>query len=229
VEQGSYIGNPPEPDYPSWLFETVKLKAGKEPDDFVIRSEGPTAKVWVIDLYPDQIINTKISAELAVENGAVLPDPGRDILKLAVVERHGKNGNIGVTFVRGFGLTNGALASSIAHDHHNIIVAGTNDRDMALAVSVIEGMQGGFVLVSQGEVIGKLALPIGGLLSQEPVKTIIQGLEEINHQYHEMGGTLPAPFMTISFIGLPTVPDLGLTDLGLVDVLEHKLISSFVE
>ncbi len=162
-------------------------------------------------------------------NGAVQTDPDRDILKLAVVERHGKNGNIGVSFVKGFGLKNGALASSIAHDHHNIIVAGTNDRDMAICVGSIEEMQGGFVIVSDGEVLGKLALPIGGLLSEEPVNSIISGLEEINQTYHKLGGTLPAPFMTISFIGLPTVPDLGLSDMGLIDVLDHKLISSFVD
>ncbi|MEE8357180.1 MAG: adenine deaminase C-terminal domain-containing protein, partial [Anaerolineales bacterium] len=162
-------------------------------------------------------------------DGSVVPDPTQDILKLAVVERHGKNGNIGITFVKGFGLKNGALASSIAHDHHNIIVAGTNDRDMAACVAAIEEMQGGFAIASDGKVLEKMALPIGGLLSEEPVNDIINSLEEINRVYHNLGGTMPAPFMTISFIGLPTVPDLGLTDKGLVDVLKHTLISSFVE
>ena len=182
----------------------------------------------MIDLFPDQIINTKFSAELEVVEGSVEADPARDILKLAVVERHGKNGNIGVTFVKGFGLKNGALASSIAHDHHNIIVAGTNDRDMAACAADIEEMQGGFAIAADGKVLGTLSLPIGGLLSEEPVDDIIANLEEINQIYHNLGGTLPAPFMTISFIGLPTVPDLGLTDMGLVDVLNHVLISSFV-
>lgn len=229
VDAGSYSGVLPKPDYPDWIFKTVKLTAGKEADDFVLPHDQDQADVWVIDLFPDQIINTKIQAQLPVENGKVLPDPNRDILKLSVVERHGKNGNIGTSFVKGFGLKNAALASSIAHDHHNIIVTGTNDQDMALCCSVIEEMQGGFALVSQGEVLGKLALPIGGLLSEEPVDSIIEGLEKINQAYHEIGGTLPAPFMTISFIGLPTVPDLGLTDMGLVDVFCHKLISSFVD
>jgi len=182
----------------------------------------------VIDLFPDQIINTKTSAVLKVENGSVAADPERDILKLAVVERHGKNGNIGITFVKGFGLKNGALASSIAHDHHNIIVAGTNDQDMAVCAAAIEEMQGGFAIAVEGKVLGQLPLPIGGLLSEEPVDDIIDNLEEINRIYHDRGGSLPAPFMTISFIGLPTVPDLGLTDMGLVDVFKHELISSFV-
>jgi len=229
VEDGKYIGTLPKPEYPDWLYKSVTLKKGNKGLDFRLEAEGDQAKVWVIDLFPDQIINTRTQDTLEVKDGAVIPDPDRDILKLAVVERHGKNGNIGVSFVKGFGLKNGALASSIAHDHHNIIVAGTNDEDMALCAKTIEDMQGGFVLVSDGKVLGKLALPIAGLLTEEPVEDVIAGLEDINQAYHNIGGILPAPFMTISFIGLPTVPDLGLTDLGLVDVFSHKLISSFVE
>jgi adenine deaminase len=229
VSDGKYSGKAPDASYPKWLYETVKLTRGKEPRDFSLLHEGEKAEVWVIDLYPDQIINTKIKTELEVVNGYVAPDPARDILKLAVIERYGKNGNIGISFVKGFGLKVGALASSIAHDHHNIIVAGTNDQDMALCAGAIEEMQGGFVIVSNNEVLGKLPLPIGGLLSEEPVNDIIQNIEEINRAYYDLGGSLPSPFMTISFIGLPTVPDLGLTDLGLVDVMKHQLMSSFVD
>jgi adenine deaminase len=228
VEDGRYVGVLPAGDYPDWLFQTVKLTRGTQADDYALEHDKKRAQLWVIDLYPDQIINKKIQATLDVVDGRVVPDIAKDIIKLAVVERHGQNGNIGITFVKGFGLKNGALASSIAHDHHNIIVAGTNDQDMAICARVIEEMQGGFVLVSDGEVLGRLPLPIGGLLSEEPVEDIIQGLEEINHAYHDLGGALPAPFMTISFIGLPTVPDLGLTDKGLVDVFKHELINSFV-
>ncbi|MCK5793165.1 MAG: adenine deaminase [Anaerolineales bacterium] len=229
VEDGEYIGTLPKPEYPDWLYKTVILKSGNSGSDFRLEAAGDRAEVWVIDLFPDQIINTRTQDKLRVIDGAVAPDPERDILKLAVVERHGKNGNIGVSFVKGFGLKNGALASSIAHDHHNIIVAGTNDDDMALCAKTIEEMQGGFALVSDGKVLGKLALPIAGLLTEEPVADVIVGLEDINQAYHDLGGSLPAPFMTISFIGLPTVPDLGLTDMGLIDVFSHKLISSFVE
>ena len=229
VESGRYIGSPPKPEYPAWLYKTVHLKTGKKAEDFQLKSDQDQARVWVIDLFPEQIINTRTEATLLVQNGAVQADPEQDILKLAVVERHGKNGNIGVSFVKGFGLKNAALASSIAHDHHNIIVAGTNDRDMALCAETLEEIQGGFVIAADGKVLGTLPLPIGGLLSDEPVEDIIAGLEDINRIYYELGGSLPAPFMTLSFIGLPTVPDLGLSDLGLIDVMEHKLISSFVE
>ena len=229
VQDGTYVGSVPEANYPDWLYQTVTLKAGGKAEDFELRSNGDRAKVYVIDLYPDQIINRKLEKELPVIDGVVQNDLERDFLKLAVVERHGKNGNIGISFVRGFGLEQGALASSVAHDHHNIIVAGTNDRDMAACARAIEEMQGGFAIAADGEVLGTLPLPIGGLLTEEPVQEVIEGLEQINEIYRNLGGTLPAPFMTISFIGLPTVPDLGLTDKGLVDVLKHKLMSSFVE
>src|SRR5690606_4692624 len=122
-------------------------------------------------------------------------------LKLAVVERHGRNGNIGVAFVRGFGMKQGALASSVAHDHHNIIVAGTNDEDMAACARAIEAMQGGLAIAAGGQVLGQLALPIGGLLSTAPAEEVIAGLEAITAIAHDLGCTLPAPFMTISFIG----------------------------
>jgi adenine deaminase len=229
VEQGRVVVPMPSPEYPDWLFNTVRIKRGKRSQDYELSASGKSVDVWVIDLYPDQIINHKRKAALDVQDGVVQVDVSRDILKLAVVERHGKNGNIGIAFVCGFGIKNGALASSVAHDHHNIIVAGTNDPDMALCVEVLDEMQGGLVIASGGHVIGKLPLPIGGLLSELPVEDIISTLDAINQRYRELEGTLPAPFMTLSFIGLPTVPQLGLTDYGLVDVFSHSIIGTIVE
>jgi len=229
ASDGKLIVSTPNANYPEWIYKTVEVIRGKNAGDFELAADGDVADVWAIELYPDQIINNQITVELPVYDGVVAPDIRNDLLKLAVVERYGKNGNIGITFVKGFGLRQGALASSVAHDHHNIIVAGTNDVDMAACVEAIETMQGGFAIASGGEVLGTLPLPIGGLLSEEPVDEIIASLEYLNQTYHRLGGTLPAPFMTISFIGLPTVPELGLTDMGLVDVLSHKLISSFID
>jgi adenine deaminase len=183
--------------------------------------------VWVIELYPDQIINRPGKATLPVVSGAVETDPARELLKLSVVERYGKNGNIGVTFVKGFGMQNGAIASSVSHDHHNIVIAGTNDADIAACAAAVEEMQGGLAVAANGKVLGCLPLPIGGLMSEQPSAEVIKVLEEMTAVYHELGGTLPAPFMTISFISLPTVPELGLTDMGLVNVREHKLMSPF--
>ncbi len=228
ASEGKLIVKPPEAEYPDWIYQTVEVNCGKQAKDFLLASDGGSAKVWVIDLCPDQIINEQIQAELQILDGFMMPDITQDFLKLAVVERHGENGSIGIAFVRGFGMKSGALASSVAHDHHNIIVVGTNDADMAACIRVIEEMQGGLAIAANGEVLGKLPLPFGGLMSEEPVNDIIDNLEEINKIYHSLGGTLPAPFRTISYISLPTVPEFGLTDLGLVDVREHKLISPFV-
>ena len=229
AQDGRLVVSPPLADYPEWIRHTVAVRRGGRAEDFALRAAGASATVRVIELYPDQIINRAGQARLAVVDGCVMPDVAQDVLKLAVVERHGRNGNIGVAFVRGFGLRRGALASSVAHDHHNIIVAGTNDDDMAACVRAIEAMQGGLAIAAGGQVLGQLALPIGGLLSAAPVEEVIAGLEAITAIAHDLGCTLPAPFMTISFISLPTVPELGLTDMGLVDVRQHALIDVLIE
>jgi len=227
AQKGKLIVDPPPSDYPEWLYNTVKVTSGKTAADFILSATGPTAEVTVIDLYPDQIINEVEQATLQVVDGNVVADTAQDVLKLAVVERYGKNGNIGLSFVRGFGLKRGALASTVAHDHHNIIVAGTNEADMAVCVRAIEQIQGGFVIAADGEVLGQLPLPIAGLLSDQPVSDIIRELENLTKISHSLEGKLPAPFMTISFISLPTVPELGLTDKGLVNVRQHQLVGPF--
>ncbi len=215
-------------DYPAWFQDTVHLTRGRQAADFILPADGAQAHVWVIDLVPGQIVNRRGQASLAVRGGVVQLDPAADVLKLAVVERHGKNGNIGVTFVRGFGLKNGAIASSVSHDHHNIVIAGTNDADMAACAAAVEEMHGGLAVAADGEVLGRLPLPVGGLMTAQPVDEVISVLGEMTAVFQQLGGTLPAPFMALSFISLPTVPELGLTDKGLVDVRQHALISPFV-
>ncbi len=229
AQNGALVVAPPPAEYPDWIQQTVKVTRGRTGADFRLAAEGTSAKVRVIELYPDQIINERGEAVLRVIDGQVMADPAQDVLKLAVVERHGKNGNIGVTFVRGFGLKQGALASSVAHDHHNIIVVGTNDDDMAACVRGIEARQGGLSIAHGGAEQDGLSLPVGGLMSLEPVQDIIARLERITAIAHDLGCVLPAPFMTISFISLPTVPELGLTDRGLVSVRDHQLIGVFAE
>jgi adenine deaminase len=153
-----------------------------------------------------------------------MPDTGRDILKLVVVERHKATGNIGLGLVSGFGLKRGALASSIAHDSHNIIAVGTNDKDIFSAVKQIERLNGGLVVAAEGRVLASLALPIAGLLSDEPLEVVVDKLERLDQLARDLGTTLPSPFSTLSFLALPVIPELRLTDLGLVDVNQFKLI-----
>lgn len=215
--------------FPDFLMKTVNLSPDFKPSDFAVLTSGESAKVNVINLYPDQIINYGTQEWLKISSEQVQVNPEQDVLKLAVVERYGQNGQVGVGFVRGFKLKSGALASSVAHDHHNIVLVGTNDNDMYLAAQEIAKYQGGFVAVQDGEVLGFLPLPIGGLMSPLSSEEVMDQLNKINEVASNFGCDLPAPFMTLSFISLPTVPELGLTDHGLIDVLEHRVIKTVLE
>ncbi len=180
----------------------------------------------VIQVVPGQIITRKRTETVKVKDGYIVPDTGRDILKLAVVERHRATGNIGRGLVTGFGLKRGALASSIAHDSHNIVAVGTSDEDIFAAVKELERIQGGLTVVSQGRVLGSLALPVAGLLSQEPLETVVAEFQRLETLAGDLGCKLTAPFSALSFLALPVIPELRLTDLGLVDVNEFKLVKS---
>ncbi|MDY3005748.1 adenine deaminase C-terminal domain-containing protein [Anaerococcus porci] len=175
-------------------------------------------------LSKDQIINNILIQELDVKKGEIQNNLARDIIKIAVVERYGKNGNIGLGFVRGMGLKKGALAYSMSHDNHNIVVVGENDYDMAKAVNHIEKINGGIAISLDGEIIGEMKLPIGGLMSEKGVEEVESEISALNKIAKDLGCDLKSPFMTLSFIALPVVPKLGLTDLGLVDVLAYKII-----
>jgi adenine deaminase len=239
AQDGRLTAITPQPTFPDWFLHTVTISRGRNPGDFdslvpaSARLDGERVTAQVIDLVPSQIINRAIRASLPTRRlgdgrRIALPEPDQDILKLVVVERYGKNGNIGQGFVHGFGLKNGAIASSVAHDHHNIVIAGTDNQDLAACVRAVEAMQGGLAIASGGQVLGRLPLPAGGLMSLESSSSVIARLEALNRIFRRLGGAFPAPFMALSFISLPTVPDLGLTDLGLVDVLNHRLVNLFV-
>jgi adenine deaminase len=178
----------------------------------------------VIEIVPGQIITKKRMERVKVLHGVIVPDTSRDILKLVVVERHRATGNIGVGLVMGFGLKKGALASSIAHDCHNIIAVGTNDKGIFIAVKEIERLHGGLVVTADGKVLASLALPIAGLLSDEPLEVVVNKLEKLEQIARDLGTTLKSPFSTLSFLALPVIPELRLTDLGLVDVNAFRLI-----
>ncbi|MBI2329481.1 MAG: adenine deaminase [Chloroflexi bacterium] len=178
----------------------------------------------VIEIVPGQIVTRRRLEPVRVVGGVVMPDTSRDILKLVVVERHKASGNIGLGLVTGFGLKAGALASSIAHDSHNIVAVGTNDEDIFAAVKEIERLQGGLVATAGGKVLASLALPIAGLLSDEPLEVVAAKLNRLEEVAAHLGTRLPAPFASLSFLALPVIPELRLTDLGLVDVNQFRLI-----
>jgi adenine deaminase len=135
-----------------------------------------------------------------------------------VIERHGKNGNVGRGFVKGFGLKRGAIASSVGHDSHNITVVGVDDADMARAVNRVIEMGGGFAVSGDGRICAELALPLAGLMSLEPFETVCSVLHELRTAAKALGCTLPEPFLQVAFLALPVIPHLKITDLGLFDV-----------
>ncbi|KAF0092103.1 MAG: Adenine deaminase [Fusobacteria bacterium] len=228
VDENGYRGCEKK-EYPKELFTTVKLSPEFSHKDFIINSEGKRVKCRIIDLVKDQIINKEIQEWMKIENSQLMIDVDRDILKLSVVERYGKNGRVSNGLVHGFGLKRGALAASVSHDHHNIVVVGTNDIDMEVAVKKIEKMQGGFVIAADGKVIDTLALPLCGLMTTLPALEVMELMEELNNNVESLGCSMSAPFMSLSFISLPTVPELGLTDFGLIDVLNHRIIDLITE
>lgn len=178
----------------------------------------------VMEIVPGQIITRWTTEAVQRENGVIHPDPKRDLLKLVVVERHKATGNIGKGLVKGFGLTSGSLATSVAHDSHNIVAVGTNDQDIYTAVREIENNQGGLVVAEGGRVVASLPLPVAGLLSQLPVESVAAGLEELDRAAEDLGCLVPSPFSVLSFLALPVIPELKLTDLGLVDVMKGELL-----
>jgi adenine deaminase len=190
-----------------------------------LRLPATSAELPVIKVVPGQIVTRKRYLKVRTGDGQVIPDTERDILKLAVVERHRATGNVGLGMVTGFRLKKGALASSVAHDSHNIVVVGTGDEDILAAIQEIVRLQGGLVAVADGKVLASLGLPIAGLLSDEPLETVVAKLGKLERTARELGTRLPSPFATLSFLALPVIPELKLTDLGLVDVTEFKLIS----
>ena len=190
-----------------------------------LKLTAPSVELPAIELVPGQIVTRKRYLKVKTVNGQFIPDMERDILKLAVVERHRATGNIGLGMVTGFGLKKGALASSVAHDSHNIVAVGTNDDDILAAIQEIQRLQGGIVAVAEGKVLASLGLPIAGLLSDEPLETVVARLGKLEQTARELGSRLPSPFAALSFLALPVIPELKLTDLGLVDVTEFRLIS----
>jgi adenine deaminase len=195
-------------------------------DAFVIPAEGSRARV--IEAIPDQIVTGLRIETPPVREGRVVPAPGRDLLKIAVVERHTGSGRVGLGLVAGVGLTRGAIAGSVAHDHHNIIVIGADDRSMRTAVQAVVAHHGGLVVADGDEVVASLALPVGGLMSTDPIERVRRALDEVVSAARVLGSRLHDPFMTMSFLGLEVIPSLKLTDQGLVDVEAFALVPLWV-
>ena len=195
-------------------------------EDIAVSASAPS-KMKVIEIVPEQIVTNSISVAPKILDRAVVSDTSRDILKLVVVERHNATGNVGVGFVRGFELQRGALGSTVAHDAHNIVVVGVDDSDIIAAVAALQRMGGGQVAIDRGREVAALPLPIAGLVSDRPLPEVVEKIEALKAAAAQLGCSLPAPFMSLSFLSLSPIPALKLTDQGLVDAVNMKLTSLF--
>jgi adenine deaminase len=184
--------------------------------DLEIPSNGSKARV--IGVVPDQLVTRSLVEQITSRDGQAVADPDRDILKIAVIERHRASGAVGKGFVKGVGLRRGALASSIAHDHHNLIVVGADDISMHTAAQRTAELGGGMVVADGESVLSEVPLPYGGLMSDQPIEHVRAQLDKALAAAHELGASLHDPFMAMSFLGLEVIPSLKLTDKGLVDV-----------
>lgn len=187
-----------------------------EASSFAVRKN--RVETPVIGIVPGKVITERRDIEMAVTDGEKHIDLDRDIIKVSVIERHGKNGNIASGFVQGFGLERGAIAATVGHDSHNICVVGANESDMAIAVNRLSEIRGGFVVASSGEVMDEIALPVAGLMSDQPFENVRETLIRVRTAAKSLGGTLEEPFLHLVFLPLPVIPHLKITDHGMIDV-----------
>ena len=221
LKRGRPVGEIDRVEVPEWVKHTVRVRhvAAR---DFTIPWEGGAARV--IGVIPDQIVTEGLVEEPRVEDGHAVADPERDLAKIAVVERHLGTGRMSVGLVRGFGLRSGALASTFAHDAHNIVVVGMEDHDMARAIARLTEIGGGVVVVEDRGVRAELALPVAGLISESPLAEVVEASRGCIDAAAKLGCTLPSPFQTMAFLALSVIPSLKITDHGLVDVDRFELV-----
>ncbi|MCY3779517.1 MAG: adenine deaminase [Chloroflexi bacterium] len=223
AEDGAMVVEPPASRRAN-LRSTVNVSTSAL--DFKVPAAGE--RIRVIGTIKDQVVTEHLIAPARIVAGRVESDIERDILKFAMVERHQASGNIGLGFIKGFGLREGAIAGTVAHDHHNLAVLGVDDLSMKTAVFAIVDMGGGLVVAAGDEVLARLPLPVAGLLSDEPIEAVRRDYDLMIAAAHKLGNQMSDPFMVMSFMGLEVIPKLKLTDLGLVDGEEFKLLGLFV-
>jgi adenine deaminase len=231
---GKPLFDPAPFDYPDWATHSVHVKQTIGVESFRVAPEGlpsdaTMATVRVMEVIPASVPDVERHMAIPAHDGTLESDVSQDVLKTFVFERHHETGKYGVGFTHGFGIHAGAMASTVAHDAHNLLVVGTNDADMALAANTLIESQGGMVVVRDGRVLGHVPLPIAGLMDSKPVEEMGEEVHQLEAAWKEIGCTMPSPFMTMGLIPLACLPDLRLTDRGLVDCNTFQFVDLLVE
>lgn len=230
AEEGRAVAEPVRVSYPEWARHSVHLKRALHSEDFHLQSSGTgdRVKAHVIGVIENQAPTRHLEIELPVVGGRVLPDPARDVAMLALVDRHHGSGSIQLGLVQGFGLTGRcAVASTVVHDCHQMIIAGTDEEQMALAVNELAACDGGQIVIRDGRILGRVALPIGGLMSDRPAGEVAEAAQTVLEGFRSCGCRLNNPNMQLSLLALVVIPELRISDLGLVDVARFDFISLF--
>jgi adenine deaminase len=222
LKDGRPIEEVPSVAIPEWVRQSVRI-APVTPSDFAIPWSGDGA-MRTIGLVEDQVVTESVERGPVVEGGQVVASAEQDLAKIAVVERHLATGRVGLGFVSGSGLERGALASSVAHDAHNLVVVGMSDREMAFAIERLAELGGGIVVVDGLDIVAELALPVAGLLADAPLAEVVERSRACNEAAHALGWTGATPFLTMSFLALSVIPSLKITDRGLVDVDRFEIV-----
>lgn len=229
-EDGEMTIDIPKYNYPAWAKNSMHIKDEITPESFEIKAQGESAKVRVMEVIPAKVGTYERHVDLKVVDGKIGADTAQDVLKAFVFERHHETGTVGKGFVKGFGITSGAMAATVAHDAHNLLVVGTNDEDMALAANTLIQCGGGLAVTQNGKVKGVVELPVAGLMNNEKnVQDMSETVAKLENAWAEIGCKMPSPFMTMALIPLACLPELRLTNRGLVDCTKFAMTDLFVE
>jgi len=229
AKDGKILAPAKKVTYPEWSKNTVNVGKTLSRDDFILKSDKHEVKVRVIQIQEASVMTQQIIETLHVVNGNIAPDISKDIAKAAIFERHKATGTRGIGFVKGFGFTKGAVASTVAHDSHNLLIVGTNEDDMAFAGNELIKAGGGMIAVAGSKVLALVELPVAGLLSDEPVEVVQKKVEKLEEAWKALGCKLVSPFMTMALLGLPVIPELRLSNRGLVDAIHFTFVDVVAE
>lgn len=229
ANEGKMTVKTPDVTYPDWSKNTVKLGKSLTKEDFLLKASGETAKVRVMEIEEAKVGTKQRVLELPVINGSIPANKEQDVAKVAIFERHKATGTRGLGFVKGFKLQTGAVASTVAHDSHNLLIVGMNDEDMALAGNELAKAGGGMIAVKDGKVLALLSLPIAGLLTDSSVEEVEEKVKALDQAWKDLGCDLISPFMTMALLGLPVLPELRITNRGLVDTVNFQFVDVFAK